>query len=109
MLDELIEEQGWHTQVGVHLLTARWEHLVGEVNAAHSEVVSFEDGVLVVRCESTTWATSLRSLSRQIIARLNEELGQGAVIHVRVLGPTAPSWSHGKRSVRGRGPRDTYG
>jgi predicted nucleic acid-binding Zn ribbon protein len=27
-----------------------------------------------------------------------------------VLGPHAPSWRHGTRSVRdGRGPRDTYG
>nr|NLD40552.1 DUF721 domain-containing protein [Actinomycetales bacterium] len=26
-----------------------------------------------------------------------------------VLGPKAPSWKHGIRSVPGRGPRDTYG
>jgi predicted nucleic acid-binding Zn ribbon protein len=31
------------------------------------------------------------------------------VTRLRVQGPAAPSWVHGPRHVRGRGPRDTYG
>ncbi|MDP4886606.1 MAG: DUF721 domain-containing protein, partial [Aquiluna sp.] len=27
----------------------------------------------------------------------------------RFIGPSAPSWKKGPRSVPGRGPRDTYG
>ncbi|MGB4918016.1 MAG: DUF721 domain-containing protein, partial [Propionicimonas sp.] len=37
------------------------------------------------------------------------QLGQGTVERVVVVGPSAPSWKKGKRSVPGRGPRDTYG
>jgi predicted nucleic acid-binding Zn ribbon protein len=45
-----------------------------------------------------------------VVKRLNEELGDGTVTVVEVLGPNAPSWKHGRRSARdGRGPRDTYG
>ncbi|WP_302968247.1 hypothetical protein [uncultured Varibaculum sp.] len=35
----------------------------------------------------------------------------GSVVIKRliILGPKAPSWKHGPRSVKGRGPRDTYG
>ena len=47
---------------------------------------------------------------QDMIARLNDELGDGTVTVVEVRGPNAPSWKKGLRSVRdGRGPRDTYG
>ena len=39
---------------------------------------------------------------------LAEKAGEEA--RITILGPAAPSWKHGPRSVRdGRGPRDTYG
>jgi len=31
------------------------------------------------------------------------------VTRVLVVGPEAPNWKKGRRSVPGRGPRDTYG
>ena len=36
-------------------------------------------------------------------------LGGDVVTRLRVVGPTAPNWKKGPRTVRGRGPRDTYG
>ena len=110
MLDELVEERGWTTQIGLRLLLNRWPDLVGPDNAAHSRPEGFVDGVLRVRAESSTWATALRFIAPQVVARLNERLGDGAVRRIDVRGPAAPSWKHGLRSVRdGRGPRDTYG
>jgi predicted nucleic acid-binding Zn ribbon protein len=41
--------------------------------------------------------------------RIADEIGPEIVKIVEVLGPRAPSWKHGVRSVKGRGPRDTYG
>lgn len=109
-LDQLIEAKGWATDINVHTLLARWSSLVGGVNAAHSSPESYAETVLTVRAESTVWATSLRSIAPQLVARLNEQLGQGTVTRVKVLGPEGPSWKRGRRSVRdGRGPRDTYG
>jgi predicted nucleic acid-binding Zn ribbon protein len=109
-MDRLVEAKGWATDINVHSLLARWPTLVGSINAAHSHPESYADTVLTVRAESTVWATSLRSIAPQLVARLNEQLGQGTVTKVQVLGPDAPSWKKGRRSVRdGRGPRDTYG
>ena len=65
--------------------------------------------MLTVRAESTTWASSLRTIAPQLVAILNESLGQGTVTRVHVIGPEAPNWKKGLRSVQGRGPRDTYG
>lgn len=109
-LESLLERQGWSTTVSLHLLLARWSTLVGQVNAEHSRPEGYTDGVLSVRADSTAWATSLRAMAPQLVARLNAELGQGTVLRIAVSGPDAPSWKHGRRSIRGaRGPRDTYG
>lgn len=109
VLKEVIDDQGWTREVNVHQLLARWPALVGPVNAAHSVPESYQDAVLTVRAESSTWAASLRTIAPQLVAVLNEHLGQGTVSRVRVLGPESPNWKKGHRSVPGRGPRDTYG
>lgn len=108
-LDRLVELKGWNTQVNIHLLLGNWPKLVGPVNADHSAPEAFHDGVLTVRASSTAWATQLRLFAPQLVARLNAELGDGSVTRVEVRGPDAPNWKHGRRTVRGRGPRDTYG
>lgn len=107
--ERLMHERGWSTQVNIHMLLGNWPRLVGPVNADHSSPESFDDGVLTVRAASTTWATQLRLIAPQLVAILNRELGDGSVTRVVVKGPDAPSWKHGRRSVKGRGPRDTYG
>lgn len=109
-LDKLVETKGWSTDLSVRALLARWPALVGPANAAHSWPESYADSILTVRTESTVWATSLRSMAPHLVAKLNEQLGQGTVTRVRVLGPQGPSWKKGPLAVRdGRGPRDTYG
>jgi predicted nucleic acid-binding Zn ribbon protein len=109
-IGRLIADQGWSTDVRVHGVFTRWEHLVGREVAQHCAPESFADGKLVVRTDSTAWATQLRLLAPTVLRRLNEELGDGTVTVIDAVGPTAPSWKRGRRSVRdGRGPRDTYG
>jgi predicted nucleic acid-binding Zn ribbon protein len=109
-IGRLIAEQGWATDVRVHGVFSRWESLVGREVAAHCRPESFTDGKLVVRTDSTAWATQVRLLAPTVVRRLNEELGHGTVTVVEVLGPHGPTWRKGPRSVRdGRGPRDTYG
>ena len=109
VLAEVIETSGWTTRIGLANLLGRWPELVGEVNASHSKPEAYEERVLTVRAESTTWATSLRQLAPNLVAALNEKLGDGTVERIVVIGPQAPSWKKGRRSVPGRGPRDTYG
>lgn len=83
--------------------------MVGDEIADHAEPETFTDGKLVVRTTSTAWATQLRLLLPQLDRRLAQEVGEGVVEEIVVLGPGAPSWVKGPRVVRGRGPRDTYG
>ncbi len=108
-IDRLITERGWQTPAAVGGVLGRWSELVGADVAAHCTPRSFEDGVLTVGTDSTAWATQLRLLAADLVRRLNVELGHGTITKISVRGPAAPSWSAGPRSVRGRGPRDTYG
>ncbi|MFL6132057.1 MAG: DUF721 domain-containing protein [Nocardioidaceae bacterium] len=109
-IGRLIAEQGWGTDVRVHGVFSRWDVMVGHEVAQHCSPESFTDGKLVVRTDSTAWATQMKLLAATVVRRLNEELGDGTVTIIDVLGPHGPSWKRGLRSVRdGRGPRDTYG
>ena len=106
----LVDDHGWELDLRVHGVFGRWPELVGAEVAAHSTPESFDDGRLVVRTDSTAWATQLTLLAPTVVRRLNEELGHGTVTVIDVQGPRGPSWRKGPRSVRdGRGPRDTYG
>ena len=109
-LTRMVDDRGWQVDLRVAAMFARWGELVGPEVGAHSRAESFADGRLVVRTDSTAWATQLKLLAPSVVRRLNEDLGHGTVQVIEVLGPHAPSWKHGQRSVRdGRGPRDTYG
>jgi predicted nucleic acid-binding Zn ribbon protein len=109
LVDSLVSTQDWteHTRVGA--VFGRWSALVGPDIAAHCRPETLTDGELLVVAESTAWATQLRLLAPTVLARLRANVGGDVVTRLRVVGPTAPSWKKGPRSVRGRGPRDTYG
>jgi predicted nucleic acid-binding Zn ribbon protein len=108
-LGRLVVERGWETDAKVGGVMGRWAAVVGPDLAAHCEPVSFEDGELVVAASSTAWATQLRLLAPSLVRRLCEEAGEDLVTQVTVQGPRPPSWKRGPLTVRGRGPRDTYG
>jgi predicted nucleic acid-binding Zn ribbon protein len=109
-LDAFVSERGWKVDVAVGSVLGRWPTIVGEEVAQHCHPVEFVDTVLTVRADSTAWATNLRLMSATLMGTLAREVGEGTVSQIRVVGPSAPSWSKGMRRVQdGRGPRDTYG
>lgn len=109
VLGRLLREKGWTADVSVGGVIGRWREVVGDQVADHCAPETFEDKVLVVRADSTAWATQVRLLVPTLLRRLAEEVGEGVVEEVKVLGPAGPSFRRGPRSVRGQGPRDTWG
>lgn len=108
-LGRFVADQGWQTELRVHGVFTRWSAIVGREVAEHVTPESYSDGRLVVRTDTTAWATQTKLLAGDIVRRLNEELGDGTVEVVDVLGPHLPRWTGGRFRVKGRGPRDTYG
>jgi predicted nucleic acid-binding Zn ribbon protein len=108
-IDVLSGELGWSAPLSQSDLLSSWAEVAGEETAKHSEPIAIEKGMLQVRCESTAWATQLRMMRTQLIARIAEQYPDAGVETIRFQGPDAPTWKYGPRSVPGRGPRDTYG
>ncbi|HWC22674.1 MAG TPA: DciA family protein [Flexivirga sp.] len=109
-LDRLLSDRGWQVDVAAGSVMGRWDEIVGEAVAAHARPVSFTDGELTVRADSTAWTTQLRLLTSTLLGNFEQAVGADVVQSLRIVGPNAPSWKKGPRTVRdGRGPRDTYG
>ena len=108
-LGRLVGDQGWETELRVHGVFTRWASVVGGEVAAHVTPESYAEGRLVVRTDSTAWATQMKLLAGNLVHRLNQDLGDGTVEVIDVLGPHTPRWTTGRFRVKGRGPRDTFG
>ncbi|MFV0532174.1 MAG: DciA family protein [Cumulibacter sp.] len=106
---ELARTQGWASDLQRGRVLSQWFTIVGAQLASKAQATSLVNGELEVRTESTAWATQLRSMNRVLLTRIEELVGPGVVRRIVIKGPAAPSWKHGRRSVKGRGPRDTYG
>lgn len=106
---DLAKTQGWSGRVAEGAVFAQWAAVAGEQIAEHATPTSLRDGVLHVAAESTAWATQLRMVQAQLLAKIAAAVGDGVVTTLKITGPVAPSWRKGPRHIRGRGPRDTYG
>jgi len=109
IVSHVAAQRGWSPRLTDASVLGRWPQIAGPEIAGHCTPVSLRDGELVLRAESTAWATQLRQLQRQLLATLAAAVGDGVVRRITVVGPSGPTWRHGLRHVRGRGPRDTYG
>lgn len=112
-VNRLITERGWEAPAAVGGVMGRWPQLVGADIAQHCAPERYDEEakVLTVTCDSTAWATQLRLLAPNLVARLNTDLGHGTVRQIKVLGPAGPprGYSGRLRAPGSRGPGDTYG
>lgn len=109
VVNALTSKLGWDPALAQSELIVRWEKLAGPETAEHSEPLGIENGVLIVRCDSTAWATQLRLMRNEILKQISVGYADAGVTSIRFLGPNVPSFKRGPRSVQGRGVRDTYG
>lgn len=109
VVDALASQLGWTSSLAQSDLLAGWQELAGDETAKHAIPEGITDGVLVVRCESTAWATQLRMMRSDLLVRIGERFPSADIQSIRFQGPDAPTWKRGPRSIPGRGPRDTYG
>lgn len=105
---DLVASEGWAEGTRVAAAMARWEDIAGPELAAHVKADSFTEGVLLLRADSTAWATQMRLLLPSIRRAIDAAVGAGVVADIRIVGPEPPR-TRGAWRVPGRGPRDTYG
>ena len=106
---DVAKKQGWSSRVAEGTVVGQWPSVVGHHIADHATPTALHDGVLSVSAESTAWATQLRIIQAQVLAKIAAAVGDGVVTTLKITGPVAPSWRKGPLHIAGRGPRDTYG
>jgi predicted nucleic acid-binding Zn ribbon protein len=106
---DLAKKRGWSSHVAEGTVLGQWSSVVGHQIADHATPTALNEGVLSVVAESTAWATQLRMVQAQLLAKIAAAVGNGVVRSLKITGPAAPSWRKGPRHIAGRGPRDTYG
>lgn len=71
-LDRVLKSLRSGDAKGTSTVFGRWENLVGADIAAHAKPVKLGDGELVVEVDDPAWATQLRFLEADLVARLAE-------------------------------------
>ena len=110
ILHELIETRDWQKGIAEGNLFTDWREIVGAEIADHSSPITLYEGKLTIQTSSTAWSTQLRLMNDQILRNIQQSAPGAIVEELHIIGPHAPSWKRGLRTIRGaQGPRDTFG
>jgi hypothetical protein len=64
------------------LVFGAWNQVAGNMLSSRTEAIEFHDRRLVIGVDDKTWQRNLEELSPQMLAKLNEMLGQGSVTFI---------------------------
>ena len=110
ILSEVISNRNWSQGFDEGSLFSDWKMIVGDEIAEHTTPISLVDGKLTIQSSSTAWSTQMRLMKNDLLKTISTTAPGALVEELIFIGPNAPSWKRGLRSIRGaRGPRDTYG
>jgi predicted nucleic acid-binding Zn ribbon protein len=110
ILNELIENRDWRQGIAEGNLFTDWHKIVGADIADHSNPITLYEGRLTIQTTSTAWSTQLRLMNDELLNRIRQSAPGAVVDTLNIIGPHAPSWKKGLRTIRGaKGPRDTFG
>jgi predicted nucleic acid-binding Zn ribbon protein len=110
ILSELIDTRDWRKGIAEGNLFSDWREIVGADIADHSTPITLFEGKLTIQTSSTAWSTQLRLMSSELLGKIRQSAPGALVDELVIIGPHAPSWKRGLRTIRGaQGPRDTFG
>ena len=110
ILNELIDTRDWRKGIAEGNLFSDWREIVGADIADHSTPITLFEGKLTIQTSSTAWSTQLRLMSSELLGKIRQSAPGALVDELVIIGPHAPSWKRGLRTIRGaQGPRDTFG
>lgn len=108
VIDDLSKSWGWKSELEVAAIISNWQNIVGDNVAQRTKISAVSNGIITVECTSTSWATELRRIRAEIITKIMTKYPDSEIRDMKFIVTGVPSWNHGFRSVKGKGPRDTY-
>ena len=110
ILNEIVEARDWRKGIAEGNLFSEWRSIVGNEIADHSTPITMYEGRLTIQTTSTAWSTQLRLMEGDLLRTIQKSAPGAVVESLSIVGPHAPSWKRGLRTIRGaQGPRDIFG
>jgi predicted nucleic acid-binding Zn ribbon protein len=82
-LDDLVQKLGIKKKLQEYEAVLRWGEIVGEQIARMTTATRISKGVLFVQVRSSTWRNELNMRKREIIVRINGDLGEEIVLDIK--------------------------
>ena len=110
LINELVQSREWRQGIAEGNLFSDWAQIVGSDVAEHATPITLFEGKLTIQTSSTAWSTQLRLIERELLKTIRKSSPGALVDELLIMGPHAPSWKRGLRTIRGaKGARDTFG
>ncbi|MBM3655871.1 MAG: DUF721 domain-containing protein [Actinobacteria bacterium] len=110
LIRELVETKQWRQGIAEGNLFSLWAQIVGVEVAEHATPITLFEGKLTIQASSTAWSTQLRLIQNELLKSIRKGAPEALVDELAIMGPHAPSWKRGLRTIRGaKGTRDTFG
>ena len=110
LINELVEKKEWRQGIAEGNLLSDWAEIVGNEVAEHATPITLFEGKLTIQTSSTAWSTQLRLIQSELLKTIRKSSPGALVDELVIMGPHAPSWKRGLRTIRGaKGVRDTFG
>jgi len=103
ILSEVISNRNWSQGVAEGSLFSDWKMIVGDEIAEHTTPISLVDGKLTIQSSSTAWSTQMRLMKNDLLKTISTTAPGALVEELIFIGPNAPSWKRGLRSIKGAG------
>ena len=87
-LTEFVDNVGWQQPKALAQLHTKFADVVGAETAAHLVIEKFEHNELILRADSTSWATQLKYLTPVLMEKLQQAAPELGITSVKVLPPT---------------------
>ena len=119
LVNTLLDGWGLSERLGQYRALVIWDDVVGPQIAARTRPERIRDGVLEVCVDQPAWMQQLQLLKPQLLARLNERLGDGSLREIYLKRGTVsakpagkgtlppPSWRQASLSAEERQHLDT--
>lgn len=87
VMSRMLRDLGLEQDVLGWRVVKEWPELVGSPVADHTRAVAYRDGAVQVEVEGSAWMHELGYLKRDLIKKINEQLGSAYVRDVRFVMP----------------------
>jgi predicted nucleic acid-binding Zn ribbon protein len=85
-LQQWVRQSGVESKLNEADVISRWAELVGPTVAAQSEPISLTRGRLVLKVSSGSWRHELLYMRKQLIASINDAVGERVVREIVLTG-----------------------